>query len=60
MEHPDYPEVKDVVRACLHFLICEFKVGPDGKGSTFTRLFKADPKGSLPDFVKTLVLKRSG
>ena len=58
--HPDYPETPDAVRAVLDFLVAEWKPGADGKGCTFSRIFRADPKGSIPDFVKNLVIKRSG
>ena len=60
VDHPDYPENKDAVRGHLEFLICEFAPGPEGKGCIFTRVFKADPKGSVPDMIKGLIIKRSG
>lgn len=60
VEHPDYPEIKEAVRASLDFLICEFAPGPEGKGCVFTRVFKADPKGAVPDMIKSLIIKRSG
>ena len=58
--HPDYPEVKGVVRADVEFYIWKFEPGEGGKGCRVSRIFRADPKGSLPDFVKDLVIKRSG
>ena len=58
--HPDYPERKGAVRADLEFYIWKYEPGAGGKGCKMTRVFRADPKGSLPDFVKDLVIKYSG
>ncbi len=60
VDHPEMPETKEYIRAELDFLVSEFKPGPEGKGTTFTRVFRINPKGSLPEFVKNLILKKSG
>lgn len=58
--HPDYPERKGVVRAQLEFYVWKYEPGEGGKGCKMSRMFRADPKGSLPEFVKDLVIKYSG
>ena len=60
VDHPDYPERKGVVRADLEFCVWKYEPGEGGKGSKMTRMFRVDPRGSLPEFVKDLVIKNSG
>lgn len=59
-EHPDYPEKKGFVRAQLDFYLWRYAPGDDGKGCKVTRIYRGDPKGSLPDFLKDLIIKKSG
>ena len=61
IEHPSYAEVpKSTVRGQLDFYIFEFAPGEGGKGCTFRRMFRAHPKGSIPDIIVNMVMKNSG
>ncbi len=48
VNHPDYPEKGDAVRSIVDFVINEFKPGDKGAGCSFTRCFRAQPKGMVP------------
>ena len=60
VEHPDYPERKGVVRGELEFYLWRYEPGEGGKGCKMTQMYRVDPKGSLPEFVKDIVIKNSG
>ena len=45
---PEVPVSPDCVRSTIDFVINEFAPGPDGKGCTFTRTFRAQPGGMIP------------
>ncbi len=48
VELPDWPEVKDCIRGSLDFFIWIYEIGEGGKGCKTSRMFRVDPKGSLP------------
>ena len=55
-----FPEIKTSVRAHIDFMIFEIKPGEGGKGSYQTKIFRADPKGSIPGMIKDKILKKGG
>ena len=60
IECPDCPPSPGCVRSVIDFVINEFAPGPEGKGCCFTRTFRAQPGGMIPQVVADSVIKRSG
>ena len=58
--HPECPERKGIVRGDAEFYVQKIIPGEGGKGCVLTRMFRGDPKGSIPDFVKDIIIKNSG
>lgn len=60
VESEKCPPIKDAVRAFAEFLIYELKPSEDGKSCYATKIFRFDPKGSIPDMIKKKILKKGG
>ena len=60
VETPKCPPIKESVRAFSEFLIYEVKPEEGGKSCYATKIFRLDPKGSIPDMIKKKVLKKGG
>ncbi len=60
VESAKCPPSKDSVRAEAEFLIYEVKPEDGGKACLVTKLFRFDPKGSIPDMIKNKLVKKGG
>lgn len=60
VESDKCPPIKESVRAFAEFLIYELKPAEGGKSCNATKLFRFDPKGSIPDMFKKKILKKGG
>ena len=54
------PPIKESVRGDLNFMIWELAPKEGGKASYITKMFRIDPKGSIPDMIKNKIIKKGG